>query len=228
MPWGRHNLWKWVPGISLGVKAAGAYGWRPITPCRAETLRKSWALTYPEPLVPPRTVAGDIYFTLLYLLYFSLLYFTLLYLLYLLYFTLLYLLYFIYFTLLYFIYFTLLFFTLLYFIYFTFLYFTLLYFIYFTFLYFILLYFICFIYFTLLYLLYFIYFTLLYFTLLYSFLLELNQPQGQSATGGIRSIKNFSDTIGNRTRDLWACNTVPQQTAPPGGLPTKINDQKLT
>ena len=31
MPWGRLSLWKWVPGISLGVKAAGAYGWRPTT-----------------------------------------------------------------------------------------------------------------------------------------------------------------------------------------------------
>jgi len=25
------SLWKWVPGISPGVKAAGAYGWRPTT-----------------------------------------------------------------------------------------------------------------------------------------------------------------------------------------------------
>jgi hypothetical protein len=25
------SLWKWVPGISPGVNAAGAYGWRPIT-----------------------------------------------------------------------------------------------------------------------------------------------------------------------------------------------------
>jgi hypothetical protein len=29
------------------------------------------------------------------------------------------------------------------------------------------------------------------------------------------SMKNSSDTIGNRTRDLPACSTVPQQTAPP-------------
>ena len=28
VPWGRLSLWKWVPGISPGVKAAGAYGWR--------------------------------------------------------------------------------------------------------------------------------------------------------------------------------------------------------
>ena len=30
----------------------------------AETLRKSGALTYPEPLGPPRPFAGDLYFTL--------------------------------------------------------------------------------------------------------------------------------------------------------------------
>ena len=29
------------------------------------------------------------------------------------------------------------------------------------------------------------------------------------------SMKNFNDTIGNRTRDLPACSAVPQQTAPP-------------
>jgi len=28
-------------------------------------------------------------------------------------------------------------------------------------------------------------------------------------------MKNSSDTIGNRTRDLSACSTVPQPTAPP-------------
>jgi len=31
VPWGRLSLWKWVPGISPGVKAAVAYGWRPTT-----------------------------------------------------------------------------------------------------------------------------------------------------------------------------------------------------
>jgi len=31
VPWGRLNLWKWVPGISPGVKTAGAFGWRPTT-----------------------------------------------------------------------------------------------------------------------------------------------------------------------------------------------------
>jgi len=35
-------------------------------PCSAETSRKSGALIYPEPLGPPRPVAGDLYFTLIY------------------------------------------------------------------------------------------------------------------------------------------------------------------
>ena len=29
------------------------------------------------------------------------------------------------------------------------------------------------------------------------------------------SMKNSNDTVGNRTRDLPACNAVPQSTAPP-------------
>jgi len=29
------------------------------------------------------------------------------------------------------------------------------------------------------------------------------------------SMKNFSDTIGNRTRDLPGCSVVPQRNAPP-------------
>jgi len=47
------------------------------------------------------------------------------------------------------------------------------------------------------------------------FLLEAESPQGHSATESIMSKKNFSDTIGNRTHDLPACNAVPQPTAPP-------------
>ena len=31
VPWGRLSLWKWVPGISPGVKAAGAFDWRTTT-----------------------------------------------------------------------------------------------------------------------------------------------------------------------------------------------------
>ena len=36
-----------------------------------------------------------------------------------------------------------------------------------------------------------------------------------SAAGGIMSMKNSSDTIWNRTRDLPICSAVPQPTAPP-------------
>jgi hypothetical protein len=38
---------------------------------------------------------------------------------------------------------------------------------------------------------------------------SLSRPQGQSATGRIMSLKNSSDTIGNRTRDLPVCSVVP-------------------
>ena len=31
VPWGRLSLWKWVPGISPGVNAVSAFGWRPTT-----------------------------------------------------------------------------------------------------------------------------------------------------------------------------------------------------
>jgi len=31
VPWGRLSLWKWIPGISPGIKAAGVFGWRPTT-----------------------------------------------------------------------------------------------------------------------------------------------------------------------------------------------------
>jgi hypothetical protein len=44
---------------------------------------------------------------------------------------------------------------------------------------------------------------------------RLSQPQGHSAARRIMSIKNSSDTIANRTRDLLACSAVPQPTAPP-------------
>jgi hypothetical protein len=41
-----------------------------------------------------------------------------------------------------------------------------------------------------------------------------SQPQGHSAAGRIMYMKNSSDTIGNRTRELPVCSTVPQTTAP--------------
>ena len=38
---------------------------------------------------------------------------------------------------------------------------------------------------------------------------RLSRPQGHSATGRIMSLKNSSDTIGKRTRDLPVCSVVP-------------------
>jgi len=43
---------------------------------------------------------------------------------------------------------------------------------------------------------------------------RLSQSQGHSAAGRIMPMKNSSDTIGNRTRDLPACSAVPQPTTP--------------
>jgi hypothetical protein len=43
----------------------------------------------------------------------------------------------------------------------------------------------------------------------------LSQPRGHIAAGRILSMKNSNDTIKNRTRNLPACSTVPQPTAPP-------------
>jgi len=37
---------------------------------------------------------------------------------------------------------------------------------------------------------------------------RLSRPQGHSATGRIMSLKNSSDTIGNRARDLPVCSVV--------------------
>jgi hypothetical protein len=39
---------------------------------------------------------------------------------------------------------------------------------------------------------------------------RLSRPQGHSAAGSIMSIKNYSDTIGNWSRDLAVCSAVPQ------------------
>jgi hypothetical protein len=44
---------------------------------------------------------------------------------------------------------------------------------------------------------------------------RLSRTQGHNATGRIKSLKNSSDSIRNRTRDLPVCSTVPQPTAPP-------------
>ena len=44
---------------------------------------------------------------------------------------------------------------------------------------------------------------------------RLSEPQGRSVSGSIISMKNFNDTIENRTRDLPACSAVPHPTALP-------------
>jgi hypothetical protein len=49
----------------------------------------------------------------------------------------------------------------------------------------------------------------------YSFLFEACRPQDHSAAGRIESMKNSSETIRNRTRDLPASNALPQPTVPP-------------
>jgi hypothetical protein len=47
------------------------------------------------------------------------------------------------------------------------------------------------------------------------FFCRLSRPQGHSAAGRSISMKNSSDTLGNQTRYLPACNTIPQPTASP-------------
>ena len=50
---------KWVPGIPLVVKAVGAWCWRPTT-LVVPNVKKSRALTYPDPLGPSRLpVVGE-------------------------------------------------------------------------------------------------------------------------------------------------------------------------
>jgi hypothetical protein len=47
------------------------------------------------------------------------------------------------------------------------------------------------------------------------FCYKRSRTQGHSAAGRIKSMKNYNDTIGNRTRELPACSALPQPTAPP-------------
>jgi hypothetical protein len=49
----------------------------------------------------------------------------------------------------------------------------------------------------------------------FSFLLEAESTLGHSAAGSIRSTEKYSDLIWIRTRDLPACNIVPQPTMLP-------------
>jgi len=50
----------------------------------------------------------------------------------------------------------------------------------------------------------------------YDFYYRLSLPQGDRAAGRIMAMKNFNDSIGNRTRNLPVCSELPQPTAPPG------------
>jgi len=50
---------------------------------------------------------------------------------------------------------------------------------------------------------------------------RLSLHQGHSAAGRIVPMKNSNDTIGNRTRDLPACSSMPQPSAP-SRAPTPI------
>ena len=43
---------------------------------------------------------------------------------------------------------------------------------------------------------------------------------------GIKTMKNPNDPIGNRTRDLQACNAVPQPTAPPRDPPRNVVNER--
>jgi len=51
---------------------------------------------------------------------------------------------------------------------------------------------------------------------------RLSEPQCHSAAERITSMKNSSDKIGNKTRDLPACSAVPQLTAPPCNISVDI------
>ena len=70
--WGRLSLWKWVLGISSGVKAAGAFGWRPTTlvVLKVEKIR---CLNLPGTPMATSTCRGIplLYFTLLLHLWYS-------------------------------------------------------------------------------------------------------------------------------------------------------------
>ena len=62
VPWGRLSLWKWVPGFSPGVKAAGAFGWRPTT-LVVPKVEKIRGLNLPGTPWATSAFAGYLYFT---------------------------------------------------------------------------------------------------------------------------------------------------------------------
>jgi hypothetical protein len=57
----RLSLWKWVPGISPGVKAAGVYGWR-LTTLVMPNVKKIRGLNWPgTPWACPGLLRDDLY-----------------------------------------------------------------------------------------------------------------------------------------------------------------------
>ena len=56
---------------------------------------------------------------------------------------------------------------------------------------------------------------------------RLSRPQGHSAAGRIKSMKNLKGPIQNQTRDLLACSAVPQPTALSTIARTKCNFDAL-
>jgi hypothetical protein len=56
---------------------------------------------------------------------------------------------------------------------------------------------------------------------------RLSRPKSHNETGSIKSLKNSSDSIGNRTRDLAACSAVPQPSAPTRAPPLTVKTQKM-
>jgi hypothetical protein len=56
---------------------------------------------------------------------------------------------------------------------------------------------------------------------------RLSRPQGHSADRWIKSLKNSSDSIGKRIRDLPICSPVPQPTAPRRTPPQCVESQSV-
>jgi len=52
---------------------------------------------------------------------------------------------------------------------------------------------------------------------------RLSRPQRHSTAGRIMSMKNYNDTIGNRTRDLPTCGAVPQPNCATSSVPHARN-----
>jgi hypothetical protein len=57
---------------------------------------------------------------------------------------------------------------------------------------------------------------------------RLSRAQGHSAARRIMSMKNSSDTIGNRACDLPACSALPQPTAPPNTVGKLVSFGQLS